>query len=406
MAQNVNRLSSFFLAAGYDDIANISKSTAALRLWAQSFTQGSGLTERIDDSLEFSMDIMRNKKKIGKLLPRSNGESMKQIGEDAPVRTGDTFENISRDFPIIRNFSSVSRDEVMKFRNFNELAITDRKGSAASLITKAGIKLARSVHSKQLESVGRMELAAWESIRTGIITLDDSATTYNFGRSSDNTDTLSTLWSNVAADGFDDLSTHGKIIDRNGKGNTRVVLMAGNSFNAFLKLTIVKDSADNRDISFFRAGDQRFKDLPSMDFVTRLEGNGLNYMAFYKDIKTGKQYHIFVYPDEYQNASDVWTPFYPDGKVLMFDPDMRLDRFFGPSLRFDYEVPGERQIERMLGITAMVDIPELQGGAVESWMFHHDVLPSADKTSFGVETYTSPLYACTEVDSAGELTVL
>lgn len=406
MAQNVNRISSFFLATGYDDLRKINRSTAALRLWAQSFTQGDGVTQRIDDSLEFSMDIMRNKKRIGKLLPRSNGEPMKQTGTDAPVRTGETFENISRDFPIIRNFSAVSRDEVMKFRNFNELAIKDTTGSPASLITKAGIKLAKSVHGKQLEAVGRMELAAWESIRTGTITLDDGTTTYNFGRSSDNTDTLSTLWSNIAADGFNDLSVHGKIIDRNGKGNTRVVLMSGDAHNAFLKLTVVLNSADNRDISFFRAGDQRFKDLPSMDFVTRMEGNGLNYMSFYKDVKTGKQYHIFVYPDEYQDSSDVWTPFYPNGKVLMFDPDMRLDRFFGPGLRFDYTVPGERQIERMLGIQSMLDLPELQGGAIESWMFHHDVMPSFDKTSFGVETYTSPLYACTEVDSAGELTVL
>lgn len=403
MPQTINRLTSFFQAVGYDDLPKINTSTAALSLWAQS---EEGITERVEDSLEFSMDIVRNKKKIGTLMPRSNGDPMKLIGDDAKTRVGETWENIARDFPIIRAFSSVSRDEVMRYRNPNELAITTTAGTGKSLINKAAVKLARNVFVKQVEAIGRMELAAWESLRTGIITLDDGTTTYNFGRAAANTNTLGTLWSNVAADGFNDLSVHGKIIDRNGKGNTRVVLMSGDSHNAFLNLTIVKASADNRDISFFRAGDQRFKDLPTMSFVTRLEGNGLNYMSFYKDIKTGKQYHIFVYPDEYQNAADTWTGFYPNGKVLMFDPDLRLDRFFGPGLRFDYMTQEERMIEQMLGIQTMVDSPIRNAGAVESWMFHHDVLPNQQKTAFGVETYTSPLYACTEVDSAGELTVL
>jgi hypothetical protein len=403
MAQTVNRLTSYFQAVGYDDLQKISASTAALSLWAGS---EDGVTERIEDSLEFSMDIVRNKKRIGTLMPRSNGDPMKLIGDDAKTRVGETWENIARDFPIIRGFSSVSRDEVMKYRNPNELAITSTIGTAQSLINKAAVKLNRNVLVKQIEAVGRMELAAWESLRTGIITLDDGSTAYNFGRSSDNTDTLGTLWSNVAADGFSDLSTHGKIIDRNGKGNTRVILMAGDSLNAFLNLTTVKASADNRDISFFRAGDQAFKDLPSQAFVPRLEGYGLSYMAYYKDIKTGKQYHIFVYPDEYQNSSDVWTPYYPAGKVLMFDPDIRLDRFFGPGLRFDYKTQEEQMIERMLGVQSFVDSQSRESGAIESWMFHHDVLPNQQKTAFGVETYTSPLYECTEVDSAGELTVL
>jgi len=403
MPQTVNTLTSYFQAIGYDDLPKISASQAALMIFAGS---QEGITERIDDNLEWSMDIVRNKKRIGKLMPRSNGDPMKLIGDDAKARVGETWENIARDFPIIRGFSSVSRDEVMKYRNPNELGVTTTRGSGESLINKAAVKLARNVFTVQSEAIGRMELAAWESLRTGIITLDDGSTTYNFGRAAANTDTVAKLWSDITATGFNDLSVHGKVIDRNGKGNTRVVLMAGDAHAAFLKLTEVKDSADNRDIAFFRAGDQRFKDLPTMDFVSRLEGYGLNYMSFYKDIKTGKQYHIFVYPDEYQNSSDVWTPFYPDGKVLMFDPDIRLDRFFGPGLRFDYMTEEERMIERMLGVTAMVDAPIRNAGAIESWMFHHDVLPNQQKTAFGVETYTSPLYACTEVDSAGELTVL
>lgn len=399
--QTVNRLTSFFVTAGYDDLAKIKSSTGFLSRWGKG--DGS-ITQRVEDSLEFSMDIVRNKKTIGKLLPRSNGDPMRLIGADAPTRTGQTWENIARDFPIIRGFSSVSRDEVMKYREPNELAITTNANS--NLITKAGRKLARNVFAKMKESVGRMELAASQSLRLGTIALDDGTTPYDFGRSTDNTNTLSTLWSNVAADGFNDLSVHYKKVQRNGKGDPRAVVMAGDAFNAFLKLTLVKASADNRDISFIRAGDKEMADIPKADFVADMEANGFSYMAFYKDIKTGHKMYIFVYDEEYQNSSGTWIPFMPSAKVLFFDPDIRLDRFFGPGLRFDYTTPEERQIERMLGIRGMIDLPELNTGPIESWMFHHDVLSNGDKTNFRVETYTSPLYACTEVDSAGELTVL
>lgn len=403
MAQTINRLSSFFVTAGYDDLQKIKASTGFLSRWGK----GAGsVTMQVNDRLDFSMDIVRNKKKIGELMPRSNGEPMKLIGDDAKYRTGETWENVARNFPIIRAFSSVSHDEVMRYRQPNELGITDVAGSAAGLITQAGRKLGRNVHAKQLESVGRMELAASEALRTGIITLDDSSTTYNFGRSTDNTDTLATLWSNIAADGFADLSTHYKIVQRNGKGNPRAVVMAGDSFNAFINLTSVIASADNREINFVRAGDRFLGDLPGAEFIPDMEANGFSYMAFFKDPKTGAKMYIFVYDEEYQNAADTWTPFMPSGKVLFFDPDMRLDRFFGPRIRFDYTTPEERMIEQMLGINAMIDTPTAGVGPIESWMFHHDVMPNQQKTSFGVETYTGPLYACTEVDSAGELTVL
>jgi len=402
-AQTINRLTSFFVKAGYDDLQRIKASTGFLSRWGKG--PGS-ITMQVNDRLDFSMDIVRNKKKIGELLPRSNAEAMKLIGDDVKRRTGQTWENVARDFPIIRAYSSVSFDEIIRYRQPNQLAITDVAGSAGGLITEAGLELGRNVHAKMIESAGRMELMASEALRTGIITLDDGSTTYNFGRSSTNTNTLGTLWSNIAATGFNDLSVHFKKVQRNGKGNPRALLFSGNSFDAFLKLTEVKNSADNREINFLRAGDKSFGDLPGTEFIPDMEANGFNYMAYFRDPQTGHKMYIFVYDEEYQNAANTWTPFMPAGKVLFFDPDMRLDRFFGPRIHFDYMTQEERQVEQMLGINAMIENPIAQTGPIESWMFHHDVIPNQQKTSFEIETYTGPLYAPTEVDSAGELTVL
>lgn len=404
MAQTVNALTSFFVRAGYDDLQKIKASTGFLSLWGK----GSGsITVRVNDRLDFSMDIVRNKKKISQIFPRSNADSMQNVGGNAKTQTGQIFENVSRDFPIIKGFSNVSFDEVLRNRLPNELGITDTMGTSKGLITKAGIELGRNVMVEQGQQINRMELMAAEALRTGVITLDDGSTTYNFGRSTDNTNTLGTLWSNVAATGFNDLSVHYKKVQRNGKGDPRALIFAGNSFNAFTKLTEVKNSTDNRDIEFAKLGDPGFGLLPRADFITRFEANGFSYMGYFKDPQTGKKMYMFVYDEEYQNAADTWTPFMPADKVLFMDPDMRLDRFFGPRIRFDFETPEERMVRNMLGINSMLSLPtDLGAGTVESWMWHHDVIFNKNKTSFGIESYTGPLYAPTEVDSAGELTVL
>lgn len=404
MAQTINELTSFFVTQGYNDQSKIKASTGFLSRWGK----GAGsVTMRVNDRLDFSMDIVRNKKTISQIFPRHQAEAMQNIGGNAKTNTGQNFENVARDFPIIREYANVSLDDVMRYRAPNQLAVDSTQGTSTGLITEAGIRLGTKVHENQVRMIGRMELAAAEALRTGIITLDDgAATTYNFGRSADNTDTLSTLWSNVAADGFDDLSTHYKIVQRNGKGDPRAVVMSGDAFNAFINLTSVLASTENREINFLRAGDKSFGDLPSAAFIPDMEANGFSYMAYFKDPATGRKMYIFVYDEDYQNAAGTWVNYMPSGKVLFFDPDIRLDRFFGPRIRFDYETPGERQVKRMLGVNGMVALPELTGRPVEPWMFHHDVIANEQKTSFSIETYTGPLYAPTEVDSAGELTVL
>lgn len=407
MTQNVNDLTAFFVTSFYDDLPRIKASTGFLSRWGKG---GGSITVRVNDALEFSMDIVRNKKTIATLYPRSHAEAMTNLGSNVKTRTGQTFENVARDFPIIRLNANVSYDEVIKYRLPGELAVNDTQSSnGRNLITKAGIELGRSIKVNMVSAVGRMELMASQALRTGIITLDDSST-YNFGRASTNTDTVAITWDNATtAVPFLNLSTHYTTVRRNGKGDPRAVIMSGDAFNAFLNTNEVKNSADNRDISFIRAGDPgALTQLPQTDFISDMEKNGFSYMAYYKDLRTGRKMFIFVYDEDYQNAAGTWVNYMPSGKVLFFDPDMRLDRFFGPRIRFDYQTPEEKMIRRMFGIESAISMPEKLGnGNIESWMFHHDVVTNgSEKTSVGIETYTGPIYAPTEVDSAGELTVL
>ena len=405
MTQNVNDLTAFFVNSFYDDLPKVKASTGYLSRWGKG--PGS-ITVRVNDALEFSMDIVRNKKTNATLYPRSHAEAMTNLGSNVKTRTGQTFENVARDFPIIKTIAAVSHDQVMKYRLPGELAVKDMQSAdGSSLITKASVELGRSVKVNMISSVGRMELMASQALRLGIITLDD-ASTYNFGRATTNTDTAGITWDNVAtAIPFTDISGHYTAIRRNGKGDPRAIIMAGDAFTALINTTQVLTSADNRNISFIRAGDTA-NPLPQQPWIADMEANGMSYMAYYKDQLTGRKMYIFVYDDDYQDSAGTWTNIQPSGKVTFFDPDMRLDRFFGPRTRFNYETPEEQMIRRMFGIDAAISMPEnLGNGNIESWMFHHDVITNgSEKTSIGIETYTGPIYAPTEVDSAGELTVL
>lgn len=404
MTQNVNDLTAFFVTSFYDDLPKVKASTGYLSRWGKG--PGS-ITVRVNDALEFSMDIVRNKKVIATLFPRSHAEAMTNLGSNVKTRTGQTFQNVARDFPIIKLQAAVSHDEVMKYRLPGELAVKDTQTDGGALITKAGIELGRSVKVNMTSAVGRMELMASQALRLGIITLDDGST-YNFNRAAGNTNTVGTAWSNTStATPFSDLGTHYTVIRRNGKGDPRAIVMAGDAFNEFLNTDEVKNSADNRDISFIRAGDPgALIQLPAADFIPDMEANGFSYMAYYKDLRTGRKMYIFVYDEDYQNSAGTWVNIQPAGKVTFFDPDMRLDRFFGPRVRFNYETPEEQMIRRMFGIDGAIAMPENLGkGNIESWMFHHDVMTNgSEKTSIAVESYTGPIYAPTEVDSAGELT--
>lgn len=405
--QSVNALTAYFERVYYDDLDKIMPSTGFLSRFGRPET--GAITVRVNDALEFSMDIVRNKKRISKIYPRSQAEAMTNLGASQKTTTGQLFENVARDFPIMRENANVSYDDTFK-RLPGELAVraTDSGGSMA--FTKAAINLARDVKENMMMMIGKLEAIAFESLSTGIITLNDG-TTYNFGRASTNTDTVGTTWNNVAtATPFADLSTHYTIVRRNGKGNPQAVVMAGDAFNAFLNTTEVLNSADNRDISFVRASDQSLNMKPLPPWVTEMESQGFSYMAYYKDLRTGRKMYIFVYDQDYQDqdSSDAWANYMTAKKVLFFDPMMRLDRFFGPRVRFDYQTPEEMMINRLFRINRIkASLPaQLGNGVVESWMWHHDTISNGDKTSVGIESYMCPLLACTEVDSAGLLTVL
>jgi len=399
--QTVNRLTAF-MAELFSDMDKIKVSTGFMSLWGKS--ENGSITERVDDSLEFTMDIIRGKKKISDINPRSLISGETNIGSNLKTRTGEVFQNVSRLFPLIIERAGVEYSDTFK-RLAGQLAVTKISGSEMTAFEKASFKLAMGVKENMKNIAGRMELVASEAARTGIITLSDGST-YNFDRSSSNTIVPAILWSVVAtAVPIANLEALYDEVKRNGKSTPSACIMGADAFSAFIKTDEITSSADNRDITFVRAGDTIMQGLPGLPpSMSDFEANGFIYQAFVRTPK-GRRIFIFVYDEEFQNAADTWVEFMPLNDVLLLDPTARLDRFFGPRIRFDIDTPDKMMIERVFGVQNMIaNMPETPGtGVLESWMFHHDTFINTNMTSVGIETYTGPIYAPTQVDAMGLL---
>lgn len=393
MAQNIN-LTTSFMTEVYTDMDNMKISKGFMAI----FGRNNSRTEFVENARELTIDLIRGEKKISQLLQRVPGDGEANIGSNVKNTTAQKFQNVSRVFPLIKERGSVSYDDTLD-RVAGEIPIN----SGMLSIERARIKFAEIVMTNFKKILGRIEKEASESIRTGIITLDDGGT-YNFDRASNNTIVPSILWSEVAtAVPINDLDDLADAIQENGKTEGMACVMGVEGFNAFLNTDQVATIADNRRLSFIQAGDTRT--LPSLpaDMQWMLD-NGFKYHAYVVTFK-GRTIFIFTYNEKSQNDAGTWIEFMPTTEVLLFDHTARFDRFFGPRTRFDLETEDERIMNRLLGLDNLHSqmINEIAPvGIIDARMFHHDGF-LGDKSVITIETYTSPIYAPTHVDAAGLL---
>lgn len=394
MAQTINNTTSFMTEV-FSDMQKIAVSRGFMSL----FGRGMSRTEFIEDSRQVLIDIIRGEKKISKMLTRSPGDGETNIGSNVKTTTAQKFQNVARVFPLIKERGAVSYDETLD-RVAGEIPVNSGRMS----VDRARQKFADIILTNFKKIGGRMELAAAESISTGIITLDDGAT-YDFGRSTTNTITPLTLWSVTnTASPIGDLDDLSDSLQENGKTEGMAAVFGYSAFKAMLDTDEITNIADNRRLSFVQAGDS--KTLPSlpadMQFMVQ---NGFKYMAYLTTYK-GRTIYIFTYNEKYQNDAGTWVDYMNPKDVLLLDHTARFDRYFGPRIRFDLMTEDERIMNRLLGIESMQNQVVNQEGAagiLDARMFHHDGFLGPNKDVITIETYTGPIYAPTQVDAAGLL---
>lgn len=254
---------------------------------------------------------------------------------------------------------------------------------------------AKDIHQDHLWRLARlMNWLAGESLLNGrqpiIENASVSTTDYiNFFRNANMTVTLGTAWTG-STNPIEDIDDGWEAARRYGKVDVNGAMMAEDSFSAFYQNSVWESLADNRRLS-------RVRDNPEMrppaEFQ-RFVDAGLQYQARLITY-SGNEFHIFTYGESYETTPGTWAKFMPSGYTLLFNPNTRADRYFGPNEQLPMD-PIRRQLYRFyMGIDPVtLRMP----GDIKAWnanfdprMFHFDL--RVEDRSVMFRSQVAPIYA-------------
>ncbi len=396
-----NKTSHFFNGV-YNDLDKVGIDTSHLCMWRKP--GGEDQTRLVLNALQFSYDIIRGEDLISDINPRSQIEAEHNIGSNVKTNVEEQYQNVGNLFPIIKEQAGASYDQTFKALA-GELGTMTTTGSDQDQINRAKELITMGV-KRNLKKMGRtFNLIASEALRTGKITLNDGSQ-YNFDRATANTGTPFAMWNNAStATPTADLVGIYEPIRDNGNCTPSFVGLGADAATSFFATDEIKALTDLRRGNFIASGDQR--GLPALPRgYQRMIDNGWVYRAWMQSPE-GYDFFIFANNDNYKLVKGgSRTNYQPKKDVLMLDPvNMRCDIYLGPKTRFAIDLPGQRAIESLFGISRLKTAPLKQTGTriLEPWMFNHDTWVNDTRTYIGVESYTGPVTIPTAVDCAGSI---
>jgi hypothetical protein len=217
----------------------------------------------------------------------------------------------------------------------------------------------------------------------------------DFYRNSNMTVTLGTAWTG-STNPIEDIDDGWEAGRQYGKVDLAGALMGEASFSAFYQNSVWTELANNRRLS-------RVRDNPDMrppaEFQ-RFVDAGFTYQARLITYH-GHKFEIFTYGEQYETDTPTWTKFMPTDQVLLFNPNTRADRYFGPSERLPMDPGRRQQYQFYMGIDPQtLKIPP----RVDSWsvnfnprMFHFDM--RVNDVSILLRSQVAPIYAPYHTDA-------
>jgi hypothetical protein len=396
-----NKTSHFFNGV-YNDLDKVGVPTSHLCMWRKP--GGEDQTRLVESALEFSYDILRGDDLVSDINPRSQIEAEHNIGGNIKTKVEQQYQNVGNLFPIIKEQAGASYDQTFKALA-GELGTTTATGDAQRM-ARAKELITQGVKSNLKKMGRRFNLIASEALRTGKITLNDGSQ-YNFDRAAANTGTPFATWDNAStATPIADLVSIYEPIRDNGNCDPNFVGLGADAANSFFNTNEITNLINLRGSTFIYSGKDT-RGLPALpQGYQRMVDSGWVYQAWLLSPE-GYEFFIFVNNANYRlTKGGTRTNYQPKKDVLMMDPvKMRCDMFLGPKTRFSIDMPGQRAIESLFGISRLKTSQIMQTGTkiLEPWMFNHDTWVNESRTFIGVESYTGPVTVPTAVDCAGSI---
>lgn len=259
---------------------------------------------------------------------------------------------------------------------------------------------AKDIHRAHLWRLIRlMNWLAGESLLNGQQPIIEGASTtddyIDFYRNAAMTVTLGTAWTG-AANPIEDIDDGWEAGRKYGKTDLTGILMAEDTFAAFFENTTIQSWLDLRRISRIRDNPEM---TPPVEF-RRFVDAGMQYQAKLVTYNA-HPIEIFTYGEQYETTPGTWAKFMPSGYALMFNPNTRADRYFGPNEQLPMSPSRRSDYQFYMGIDpTTLTIP----GEVKAWtpnfdprMFHFDMRVADRSVLF--RSQVAPIYAPYHTDA-------
>lgn len=392
-----------FMVEAYSDIKNIMAPTAFQGAFF-GVPETGAKTHFITDKKSVEIDIQRaNGRRLAQMVHRGTGAN-----EDGRVKktVASRFENVAFAWPLIESQGAINSKELLDrsigMNPYENETMQDR-------LTEKALEIHTSHFNEQ---VSTMEFLAKESLFNGthpaILGTTNTGYIYDFGRTAGNKITVSTAWTNAAADILGDLDNavnaiqqNGLLVDRNYGCILDVAAYAGLKKNT----QILSDS----DVRRFNFGTLDSREPVPANFM-RYVNNGFQPRGWIETTK-GRVIWLFTYELTYTDdftsvGTDTEKNWVPAGKALIFHPNARCDRYFGPMDRMPILASEMQEYREMFGFDmSLQTMAEIQNGAViDPRMFY--TFADRSKKVIDLTTQSSVILPTTRTDAFATLSGL
>lgn len=363
------------------------------------------VTHFVKDASTIEIDQMRsNGRRLARLVNRNT--SSKDISREETL-TADKFTNIVRQWPLIEIPASISANELLD-RNPGETPF-ELATQQSRLLGKAA-----RLHKESLNRHMRTwEFLAREAILNGehpmILGTSNAALKYDFYRKSTHTFAVGAKWDAVGTDIIGDFDTAITLIQQDSNNFGDVGALIGVSgMEGLRKNTQMKAEADIRRYEFVELGERPIN-LPSK-FQIYVD----NGFALAGKVRTYQNRTVYLFTYDLTFTDDFTTPgvdtetkWMPVDKCLVFSPDARCDKLFGPPNRIPHTSVERQWFMDMFGFDMdAAPMPDnlINPATFDMRAFYFDA--EGSREAVRLYTQSAPIFPTTETDAFVTMTGL
>jgi hypothetical protein len=385
-------LYSRYMAAVFDEKKVISVPTGFQAFYGRPETGAE--TSFNPDSNDVDIDIVRGTETIAALIPR--GTISRPLGAVQKNVTVEQFSSFSRSFPLIEEETDINSSMLLN-RNSGENPY-ERRARITRLRYLAGRAHAEQVRRTMRSFEVLASLSMLDGKMPAIFGTTDTDLIYDWRRATDHNKTLTTQWTDPAADILADIDAGWDKIREDAYVSADYMILGSAAMNAFLVDADVIAKADNRRFELIMVNQEmpvpsRYAFMVAAGFTAR--GRLLT--------PGGHEIWMFTYEDVYTDLSGTTQKYMPAGKVIIGYSGARFDRYFGPPELLP-DIPMRQQMyQQLFGFSSALPPmpPKVKDAphAMKPGMFYFDAYASADWKKVTTRAQAAPIFATTQTDA-------